>query len=129
MRLFCDHCGWEFSPKALRQDSRYCSRCGKGLSDFVKEHLYDKGFRGDDEDRKRKPGHVNEDGADDEDDEDEGRRRRRRMEADNHDDTLSADENHDNDGPEVSASNIMILISIGSWKGETNQENNSTLYR
>jgi len=45
MRLFCDHCGTEFSPKALRAESRFCSSCGKPLSEFVKEQAYGTAFR------------------------------------------------------------------------------------
>jgi hypothetical protein len=37
MRLFCDQCGTEFSATTLRADSKYCSICGKALSDFIKQ--------------------------------------------------------------------------------------------
>jgi len=45
MRLFCDHCGTEFSPKALRAESRFCSSCGKPLSEFVREEAFGRAFR------------------------------------------------------------------------------------
>lgn len=37
MRLFCDQCGTEFGTAALRPDSKFCSLCGKTLSDYVKQ--------------------------------------------------------------------------------------------
>ena len=37
MPLFCDHCGFELKLGALRPDSRFCSSCGKALSQFVKD--------------------------------------------------------------------------------------------
>jgi hypothetical protein len=37
MRLFCDQCGTEFGDGALRSDSKFCSLCGKPLSDYIKE--------------------------------------------------------------------------------------------
>jgi hypothetical protein len=37
MRLFCDQCGTEFGDGSLRSDSRFCSLCGKALSDYIKE--------------------------------------------------------------------------------------------
>jgi hypothetical protein len=37
MRLFCDQCGTEFSAITLRADSKFCSICGKALSDFIKQ--------------------------------------------------------------------------------------------
>lgn len=37
MRLFCDQCGTEFSAITLRADSKYCSICGKALSDYIKQ--------------------------------------------------------------------------------------------
>jgi hypothetical protein len=39
MRLFCDQCGGEFGGLALREDSKFCPLCGKGLSEFIKEQL------------------------------------------------------------------------------------------
>lgn len=36
MRLFCDQCGTELGSTALRADSKFCSICGKALSDFIK---------------------------------------------------------------------------------------------
>ena len=38
MRLFCDQCGTEFGIEILRTDSRFCTICGKSLSDYVKKH-------------------------------------------------------------------------------------------
>jgi hypothetical protein len=43
MRLFCDQCGTEFGTTTLRADSKFCSICGKELSDFIKQqsqHLF-----------------------------------------------------------------------------------------
>ena len=37
MRLFCDQCGTEFGEGTLRSDSKFCSLCGKPLSDYIKE--------------------------------------------------------------------------------------------
>ena|SRR5277367_5416026 len=37
MRLFCDQCGTEFGAATLRPDSKFCSLCGKTLSDYVKQ--------------------------------------------------------------------------------------------
>jgi len=37
MRLFCDQCGTEFGTATLRADSKFCSHCGKTLSDYVKQ--------------------------------------------------------------------------------------------
>ena len=37
MRLFCDQCGTEFGPTTLRADSKFCSICGKALSDYIKQ--------------------------------------------------------------------------------------------
>ena len=37
MRLFCDQCGTEFGATTLRADSKFCSICGKALSDYVKQ--------------------------------------------------------------------------------------------
>jgi hypothetical protein len=37
MRLFCDQCGTEFGTAALRPDSKFCSLCGKTLSEYVKQ--------------------------------------------------------------------------------------------
>ena len=37
MRLFCDQCGTEFGETTLRADSKFCSICGKPLSDYIKE--------------------------------------------------------------------------------------------
>jgi hypothetical protein len=39
--LFCDQCGTEFASGILRQDSKYCTRCGKELSDFIKSQCVD----------------------------------------------------------------------------------------
>ena len=36
MRLFCDQCGTELGSTTLRADSKFCSICGKSLSDFIK---------------------------------------------------------------------------------------------
>src|SRR5947207_12843246 len=36
MRLFCDQCGTEFGATTLRADSKFCSICGKALSDYIK---------------------------------------------------------------------------------------------
>jgi hypothetical protein len=36
MRLFCDQCGLEFGERTLRTDSKFCSYCGKPLSDYIK---------------------------------------------------------------------------------------------
>jgi hypothetical protein len=44
MRLFCDQCGTEFGDGALRPNSKFCSLCGKALSEYIKEqcaHLVD----------------------------------------------------------------------------------------
>jgi len=38
MRLFCDQCGEEFNEHKLRSDSKFCSYCGKALSDYIKQH-------------------------------------------------------------------------------------------
>lgn len=38
MRLFCDQCGTEFGIEILRTDSKFCTLCGKSLSDYVKKH-------------------------------------------------------------------------------------------
>jgi hypothetical protein len=38
MRLFCDQCGTEFGTGTLRPDSKFCSLCGKSLSEYIKEH-------------------------------------------------------------------------------------------
>jgi hypothetical protein len=43
MPLFCDQCGEEFGENTLRADSKFCSHCGKALSDFIKQqcsHLF-----------------------------------------------------------------------------------------
>jgi hypothetical protein len=43
MRLFCDQCGTEFGAKTLRADSKFCSICGKALSDYIRQqsvHLF-----------------------------------------------------------------------------------------
>lgn len=45
MQLFCDHCGTEFTPKVLRAESRFCSCCGKPLSEYIKEHAFENAFR------------------------------------------------------------------------------------
>ena len=37
MRLFCDQCGTEFGAKTLRADSKFCSICGKALSEYIKQ--------------------------------------------------------------------------------------------
>src|SRR5947207_8985835 len=37
MRLFCDQCGTEFGATTLRADSKFCSICGKALSDYIKQ--------------------------------------------------------------------------------------------
>jgi len=37
MRLFCDQCGEEFDEHTLRADSKFCSYCGKALSDYIKQ--------------------------------------------------------------------------------------------
>ena len=37
MPLFCDQCGEEFGENTLRADSKFCSYCGKALSDYVKQ--------------------------------------------------------------------------------------------
>src|SRR5271170_5642199 len=37
MRLFCDQCGTEFGTSTLRPDSKFCSLCGKTLSEYVKQ--------------------------------------------------------------------------------------------
>jgi len=37
MPLFCDQCGEEFGENALRANSKFCSYCGKALSDYVKQ--------------------------------------------------------------------------------------------
>ena len=37
MRLFCDQCGTELGATTLRADSRFCSICGKALSDYIKQ--------------------------------------------------------------------------------------------
>ena len=37
MRLFCDQCGTEFGTATLRPDSKFCSLCGKTLSEYVKQ--------------------------------------------------------------------------------------------
>lgn len=37
MRLFCDQCGTEFGEGTLRTDSKFCSLCGKALSDYIKD--------------------------------------------------------------------------------------------
>jgi predicted nucleic acid-binding Zn-ribbon protein len=34
--LFCDSCGTHFAPGTLRPESRFCSSCGKELSEYVK---------------------------------------------------------------------------------------------
>jgi hypothetical protein len=39
--LFCDHCGAEFSPGTLRPESKFCTRCGKELSEYVKSQCSD----------------------------------------------------------------------------------------
>ena len=36
IRLFCDQCGTELDSTTLRADSKFCSICGKALSDFIK---------------------------------------------------------------------------------------------
>ena len=36
IRLFCDQCGTELNSTTLRADSKFCSTCGKALSDFIK---------------------------------------------------------------------------------------------
>jgi hypothetical protein len=43
MRLFCDQCGTEFGAETLRADSKFCSICGKALSDYIRQqsvHLF-----------------------------------------------------------------------------------------
>ena len=64
MRLFCDQCGTEFGDGTLRSDSKFCSLCGKPLSDFLKEqctHLPDTspkaGGRSDQRHRTAPPGY------------------------------------------------------------------------
>jgi hypothetical protein len=37
MRLFCDQCGQEFGERTVRADSKFCSYCGKPLSDYIKQ--------------------------------------------------------------------------------------------
>ena len=37
MRLFCDQCGTEFGTATLRPDSKFCSLCGKTLSEYIKQ--------------------------------------------------------------------------------------------
>lgn len=64
MRLFCDQCGTEFGDGTLRPDSKFCSLCGKPLSDYIKEqcaHLPDTspkaGGRSDQRHRTAPPGY------------------------------------------------------------------------
>jgi hypothetical protein len=40
MRLFCDQCGTEFGATTLRADSKFCSLCGKALSEYVKRQCH-----------------------------------------------------------------------------------------
>lgn len=37
MQLFCDQCGTELGALMLRADSKFCSSCGKALSDYIKQ--------------------------------------------------------------------------------------------
>src|SRR5436190_21694891 len=36
MQLFCDQCGTDLVAQMLRPDSKFCSDCGKALSEYVK---------------------------------------------------------------------------------------------
>ena len=38
MRLFCDQCGTEFGAATLKANNKFCSLCGKELSDHIKQH-------------------------------------------------------------------------------------------
>jgi hypothetical protein len=113
MRLFCDHCGWEFSPGALRSESRFCSCCGKELSDFVREHVFDTGFRAQEgtssDVRKAHRGHKRkvreeeeeeEEEEDDDDDDDDGERPARDGEGKLNEET-SSEEHNDIEGNDV----------------------------
>jgi hypothetical protein len=49
MRLFCDQCGTELDATTLRADSRFCSICGKALSEYIKQqctNLFNKSPKG-----------------------------------------------------------------------------------